>query len=255
MKPDNPLIVQSDYTLLLELHAPLADAAREAIAPFTELVKSPEHIHTYRITPLSVWNACSAGLTTAAMIATLHHYAKYAVALSIDQEIESLGQRYGLTVIERDEASLQLCTANAALAELLQRDKHVSPYLGQRLSATVFRIDLSVRGVLKQALVNIGYPPKDLAGYVEGDRLAIQLRDYTLAGLPFILRHYQREAVANFYQAGQVQGGNGVIVLPCGAGKTIVGMMVMAEIQEQTLILTTGQTAIHQWQQELLDKT
>lgn len=253
--PENPLIVQSDHTVLLEVHSPRADAARDALTPFAELVKSPEHIHTYRITPLSIWNARATGLNTGAMIAVLREYAKYPAPEGVAQEIEALGRRYGLAVIERDEAGLVLRVADAPLAELLARDRHISPLLGERLNERVFRIRLGVRGLLKQALVAIGYPADDLAGYREGQELPVALRALTLGGDPLVIRDYQRAAAAAFYQDGQAQGGSGVIVLPCGAGKTIVGMAVMALVQENTLILTTSQTSMEQWRRELLDKT
>jgi DNA excision repair protein ERCC-3 len=253
--PDNPLIVQSDHSLLLEVHSPRSAAAREAIAPFAELVKSPEHIHTYRITPLSIWNARAAGLDTAAMIAVLQQYAKYPVPEGVAQEIEALGRRYGLAIIERDDVGLVLRVADTPLAELLVRDRRVAPLLDGRLSELCFRIKLGVRGLLKQALVAIGYPADDLAGYAEGQELPLQLRTVTRGGESFIVRTYQRDAAAAFYQDGAVQGGSGVIVLPCGAGKTIVGMAVMAQVQENTLILTTSQTSMEQWRRELLDKT
>ncbi len=254
-RPENPLIVQSDQSLLLEVHSPHSEAAREAIGPFAELVKSPEHVHTYRITPLSVWNARAAGVTTTTMIEVLHRYSKYPVPEGITQEIEALGQRYGLTVIERDGRDLRLRVATAPVAELLVRDRQVGPLLGERVSALSFRISLGVRGVLKQALVNLGYPAEDLAGYVDGQALSINLRLRRLSDEPFEVRPYQREAVAAFYQRGSAQGGNGVIVLPCGAGKTIVGMAAMAEVRENTLILTTSRTSMEQWRRELLDKT
>ncbi|NJM13703.1 MAG: DEAD/DEAH box helicase, partial [Synechococcaceae cyanobacterium SM1_2_3] len=253
--PENPLIVQSDHTVLLETHGPRSESAREAITPFAELIKSPEHIHTYRITPLSIWNARAAGLNTGAMIATLRQFAKYPVPEGVAQEIESLGRRYGLAVIERDADGLILRVADAPLAELLARERKVAPLLGERLTDLVFRIRLGVRGLLKQALVNAGYPADDLAGYSEGQQLPLTLRTLSSGGEPFIVRGYQREAAAAFYQDGQARGGSGVIVLPCGAGKTIVGMATMALVQENTLILTTSQTSIQQWRRELLDKT
>lgn len=253
--PENPLIVQSDQTVLLEIHSPRAEVARDAIAPFAELIKSPEHVHTYRITPLSIWNARAAGLGTDAMIATLREYAKYPVPEGVAQEIQALGRRYGLAVIERDEIGLILRVADAPLAELLARDRQVAPLLGERVNGQVFRVRLGVRGLLKQALVAIGYPADDLAGYSAGQELPLRLRETTSGGEPFVVRDYQRAAATTFHQDGRAPGGSGVIVLPCGAGKTIVGMAVMALVQENTLILTTSQTSMEQWRRELLDKT
>lgn len=197
LKPENPLIVQSDQTVLLEVHSPRAEAAREAIAPFAELLKSPEHIHTYRITPLSIWNARAAGLSTAEMIEALNRYAKYPAPEGVAQEIEALGRRYGLAVIERgDDRGLVLRVADAPLAELLARDRRVAPLLGERPTALQFRIRLGVRGLLKQALVAIGYPADDLAGYAEGQELPLRLREFAGGGEPFVVRDYQREAAA-----------------------------------------------------------
>jgi hypothetical protein len=236
--PENPLIVQSDHTILLEVHSPYAEAAREAIAPFAELVKSPEHVHTYRITPLSVWNARAAGLSVAAMVEALRRYAKYPIPESVAQEIETLGRRYGLTVIERSEQGLLLRVAERPLAELLARDQRVAPLLEERLSPLSFRIDSGHRGVLKQALVAAGYPAEDIAGYVEGEPLSLRLRTVSRAGQAFSLRPYQLNAAEAFYQAGRAQGGSGVIVLPCGAGKTLVGMAVMAALGYSLNILS-----------------
>ncbi len=255
--PENALIVQSDRSVLLEVHSPKAEAAREAIAPFTELIKSPEHIHTYRITPLSIWNARAAGLPIEAIIDALRSHAKYPVPDAVIQEIDALGRRYGLAVIERsdDGLSLRLRVTDPPLAELLARDEQVAPLLKKRLDPVSFQVDTGFRGLLKQALVAVGYPAEDLAGYVTGDALPIQLREVTGTGANFVLREYQRQAAEAFYQSGHVQGGSGVIALPCGAGKTIVGMAAMAAVKESTLILTTSLTSVRQWRRELLDKT
>ena len=255
--PENALIVQSDRTILLEVHSPKAEAAREAIAPFAELIKSPEHIHTYRLTPLSIWNARAAGLEVEAMLAALQQYAKYPVPEAVNQEIAALGKRYGLTRIERsgDGFFLQLTVADEPLAELLIREEPIAPLLERRIDSVSFQVNTGNRGLLKKALVEVGYPAEDLAGYIKGDALPLKLRDLAQSGQPFILRHYQKEAADVFYQSGRVQGGSGVICLPCGAGKTIVGMAAMAQVQENTLILTTSLTSVRQWQRELLDKT
>lgn len=252
---DNALIIQSDRSVLLEVHSPRADKARSAIAPFAELIKSPEHIHTYQISPLSIWNARAAGMPVAEMIAALREHAKYPMPDAVAQEIETLGSRYGLTVLKRDEEHLLLTIADLPLAELLRRHEEVSKYLGNRTSDLVFEVAVAHRGVLKQALLAAGYPAEDLAGYVEGDALALQLRSTSQSGTPLTLRDYQKEAADAFYQSGYVQGGSGVIVLPCGAGKTMVGMAAIAAIQENTLILTSSLTSVRQWKRELLDKT
>jgi DNA excision repair protein ERCC-3 len=259
--PDNALIIQSDRTVLLDVHAPQAQAAQAAIAPFAELIKSPEHIHTYRLSALSIWNARAAGMPVEKMVAALADHAKYPMPESVAQELAALGQRYGLTTLQANPDSpdtttaLRLEVADEPLAELLQRHDQVGPLLGARLSATEFAIALGNRGVLKQALLAAGYPAEDLAGYVTGDDLAITLLETTRSGQPFELRPYQHTAADLFYQSGQARGGSGVIVLPCGAGKTMVGMAAMAAVQQKTLILTSSLTSVHQWQRELLDKT
>ena len=253
--PENALIIQSDRSVLLEVHSPRANAAREAIAPFAELIKSPEHIHTYRLSPLSIWNARAAGVTIERMLQALRDHAKYPMPEAIAQEIATLGQRYGLTVIERDGDALLLKTTDVPLAELLIRTDHVSDLLEERVAETVFRFNPAHRGILKQALLSTGYPAEDLAGYVNGDALNIELRNIAQSGLPFQLRDYQQEAAEAFYQAGAVQGGSGVIVLPCGAGKTMVGLAAIAAVRESTLILTSNLTSVRQWQREILDKT
>ncbi len=253
--PENALIIQSDRSVLLEVHSPRADQAREAIAPFTELVKSPEHIHTYQISPLSIWNARAAGMSIEKMLNALHTHAKYPMPEAVGQEIAAMGQRYGLTVIEREGDHLLLKTVDMPLAELLSRNDGVAKLLGDRISKTAFQVDPGYRGLLKQALLTAGYPAEDLAGYVNGDALEITVRDTTLTGVSFALRDYQKEAANAFYQAGAVRGGSGVIVLPCGAGKTMVGLAAIAAVQENTLILTSNLTSVRQWQREILDKT
>ena len=191
--PENALIVQSDRTILLEVHAPTASAAREAIAPFAELIKSPEHVHTYRLTPLSIWNARAAGLAVEQMVEALEQYTKYPVPEAITQEIETLGRRYGLTRLFKSEDGcfLLLKVADEPLAELLLREEPIAPLLDQRLSTVSFQVQIKFRGLLKKAFVEVGYPAEDLAGYVRGDALPLNLRPLTQSGQPFILRSYQ----------------------------------------------------------------
>lgn len=253
--PENALIIQSDRSVLLEVHSPRADAAREAIAPFAELVKSPEHIHTYQISPLSIWNARAAGMPVAEMVKALHHHAKYPMPESVGQELETLGSRYGLTVIERGDQTLWLRIADLPLAELLSRNQEVAKFLGDRCADLIFEVNPQNRGVLKQALLSAGYPAEDLAGYVEGETLSVALRPTSQSGEPFVLRAYQKEAVSAFYQSGHARGGSGVIVLPCGAGKTMVGLAAIATLQSNTLVLTSSLTSVRQWKREILDKT
>ncbi len=252
---DNALIVQSDSSVLLEVHSPRAEAAREALTPFAELVKSPEHVHTYRLTPLSIWNARSAGLSGAAMVAALREHAKYPVPDNVVTQIGELAARYGRVVLTKDGDALVCTCLDRPTAERLARDKAAGPYLEDRIDATHFRVRPAMRGVLKQALIAAGFPAEDLAGYVPGEDMQVALRDRCLSGASFEVRDYQREAAEAFHLAGSERGGSGVIVLPCGAGKTIVGMVAMAAVGQTTLILTTSLTSVKQWRRELLDKT
>lgn len=253
--PENALIIQGDNTILLEVHAPRAGAAREALAPFAELVKSPEHVHTYRLTPLSIWNARSAGLSGAAMIAALREHAKYPVPDNVVTGVGELAGRYGRVVLTKEEDALVCTCRDRTTAERLARERETAPLLADRLDATRFRVPPAVRGLLKQALVAVGFPAEDLAGYVSGETLDVSLRHRCQSGSVFEVRDYQREAADAFYLAGSERGGSGVIVLPCGAGKTIVGLATMAAVGQTVLILTTSLTSVKQWRRELLDKT
>jgi len=253
--PDNALIIQSDCTILLETHAPRAEEARGALAPFAELVKSPEHVHTYRLTPLSIWNARAAGLPAEKMVSALRAHARYPVPESVEQEVLDLAARFGRVVISRDGDSLRCTCSDEATAELLHRDRAAGAYLKDRVDGVAFRVDPGQRGLLKQALVTAGYPAEDLAGYVSGDSLAIALRDSTASGAPFVVRDYQRQAAEAFFVAGTERGGSGVIVLPCGSGKTVVGLTAMELVGQTALVLTTSLTSVKQWRRELCDKT
>ena len=184
---DNALIVQSDCSVLLEVHAPHAEKARAALAPFAELVKSPEHVHTYRLTPLSIWNARAAGLPAEKMVAALREHARYPVPPSVEQEILELAARYGRVVITRDGARLRCTCLDELTAERLSRDRDAGQHLTDRIDRTSFRVDPSQRGVLKQALVTAGFPAEDLAGYVAGEALVISLRECAASGAPFVV--------------------------------------------------------------------
>jgi len=252
---DNALIVQSDCSVLLEVRAPRADEARAALAPFAELVKSPEHVHTYRLTPLSIWNARAAGLAAEQMVEALREHARYVVPPNVEQEILDLAGRYGRVVIARDGDALRCRCLDQVTAERLARDREAGRYLTDRIDATTFRVDPAARGVLKQALVGAGYPAEDLAGYVAGEPLELSLRERAASGAAFVVRDYQRQAAEAFYLAGSERGGSGVVVLPCGAGKTVVGLAAMAMVGQTTLVLATSLTSVKQWRRELLDKT
>jgi DNA excision repair protein ERCC-3 len=253
--PANPLIVQGDRTVLVEVDNPRYAAARDALAPFAELQKSPEHIHTYKITNLSLWNAAAAGLKADAMVKVLGKYSKFPIPANLPADIIETVSRYGRVQLRKHEQQLELVCKDRPLLEELARQPKVREYLGQRLAADRFLVQQAHRGVLKQALIAVGYPAEDLAGYTAGAALTLNLRDIARSGLPFHVRDYQRDAADVFYAGGDARGGSGVIVLPCGAGKTIVGIAAMALMQKSTLILTTSITAVKQWIREILDKT
>jgi DNA excision repair protein ERCC-3 len=253
--PRNPLIVQGDRSVLVEVDNPLYAEARDALAPFAELEKSPEHVHTYRISDLSLWNAAAAGLSAEQIVEVLRRYTKFPLPPNLPVDIEDRVARYGRVRLEKHEDKLRLiCNDQPLLAELARQPK-LRQYLGERLDKTSFLVEPMYRGVVKQALIAIGYPAEDLAGYTAGAELPLNLRPICRSGQPFTVRDYQLEAVDVFHAGGDVRGGSGVIVLPCGAGKTIVGLAAMAKLQRNTLVLTTGITAVKQWQREILDKT
>src|SRR5882724_9701309 len=253
--PTNPLIVQGDRTILVEVDNPKYAEARDALAPFAELEKSPEHIHTYRLSDLSLWNAAAAGLSADDMIVVLQKYSKFPLPMNLLTEISERVERYGRVKLVKHEDKLKLICADKPLLEELARQPKLRSYLGIRLDAKSFLVEPGHRGVLKQALITVGYPAEDLAGYSEGAALSMKLREVTRAGLPFTIRDYQRDAADVFYAGGDVRGGSGVIVLPCGAGKTVVGIVAMTMMQKSTLVLTTSITAVKQWIREIIDKT
>jgi DNA excision repair protein ERCC-3 len=254
-KPQNPIIVQGDKSILLEVDSPLYQDARDMLARFAELEKSPEYIHTYRITPLSLWNAASTGMTAEAILEGLERFSKYPLPGNVRVDIEDYVSRYGRVKLVCHNGDVVLSSEDAALIAEISRHKQLLPYILAHIDPLTLQVDPSRRGHIKQALVNIGYPAEDLVGYVDGEALEIYLRQVTGQGKPFALRNYQREAADLFYARGAAHGGSGVVVLPCGAGKTMVGMAVMEEMQCNTLILTPNTVAVRQWIDELLDKT
>lgn len=253
--PQNPIIVQGDKSVLLEVDNDLYQQARDVLARFAELEKSPEYIHTYRLTPLSLWNAASAGLSAETILQGLERYSKYPLPDNVRVDIVDYVSRYGRVKLTWRENDLVLVSDDAALIAELVRHKLLRPYIAAQIDAHTMRMDPARRGHIKQALVNIGYPAQDLAGYVDGEALEIHLRLMTASGAPFVLRDYQRQAAEIFYASGAAHGGSGVVVLPCGAGKTMVGMEVMGQMQCNTLILCPSTVAVRQWIDELLDKT
>lgn len=255
---DAPLIVQGDRTVLLEVNNAHYEDARDHLARFAELEKSPEYIHTYRISSLSLWNAASAGLTADEILEGLHDYAKYPLPDNVIVEIKEAISRYGrvrLTRDPNDPTRLRLMSDDPLLLMELERNRNLKIYILDRIGPHTLQVPASRRGHVKQALVKAGYPAEDLVGYVDGAALDLRLREVTADGLPFTVRHYQRDASGVFWADGSDAGGAGAIVLPCGAGKTIVGMLAMTLAQTNTLILTPSTVAARQWREELLDKT
>jgi len=252
---DRPLIVQSDRTLLLEVQNPLFEQVREKIIRFAELEKSPEYIHTYRITPLSLWNAAASGMTAEEIIRSLEQYSKFAIPGQIHKEIVEYVNRYGVLSFKKQHDHLVCISKDSNLIQEMISYKSLKPFFLKQIDDKTVIIDSKARGILKQEMIKLGFPVQDLAGYQKGNDLSISLLPFTKEGNPFSLRDYQREAISAFYAGGSVYGGSGVLVLPCGAGKTIIGLGVMAEIKNETLILTTNTTSVRQWVQEILDKT
>jgi DNA excision repair protein ERCC-3 len=263
--PNNPVIVQGDKTVLLEVDNDFYQEARDVLARFAELEKSPEYVHTYRITPLSLWNAAASGMAAEAILQGLDRYSKYPVPGNVRVDIADYISRYGRVKLtwHGDAADgtpiasrkLVLVSEDPALIAELARHKRLKPFILVQLDDLTLQVDPGQRGHIKQALVHIGYPAEDLAGYVDGEALDIHLRPVTLEGLTFVLRAYQQEAADIFYAGGAAHGGSGAIVLPCGAGKTMVGMAAMQQLQCNTLILSPNTVAVRQWIDELLDKT
>lgn len=243
---NGPLIVQSDKTLLLDIDHASSDECRKAIAPFAELEKSPEHIHTYRLTSLGLWNARAAGHDAEGVIDTLLKYSRYSVPHSLLIDIAETMGRYGRLRLESDPVhGLVLITTDSAVLTEVARARKVAPMLGTRIDNETFAVHPSQRGHLKQALLKLGWPAEDFAGYVDGQSHEIDLRQDGWS-----LRDYQRLAAEGFWH-----GGSGVVVLPCGAGKTIVGAAAMAHAKATTLILVTNTVAARQWRDELIART
>ncbi|MBE3002276.1 DEAD/DEAH box helicase [Nocardiopsis sp. HNM0947] len=240
------LIVQSDKTLLLEVDHESADECRRAIAPFAELERAPEHVHTYRVTPLALWNARAAGHDAEQAVDALVRFSRFPVPQGLLVDISETMDRYGRLTLDGDPVhGLVLRSSDRAVLEEVVRAKKLKGMLGERIDDDSVAVHPSERGNLKQALLKIGWPAEDLAGYVDGEA-----HDIDLAQDGWELRPYQREAAESF-QAG----GSGVVVLPCGAGKTIVGAAAMAMTGATTLILVTNTVSVHQWKSELLRRT
>ena len=257
MPPDisNPLIVQSDKTILLETHSPRFEEARDALSGFAELVKSPEHIHTYRVTPLSLWNASALGWIPAEVKDKLDGLSKYELPQNVLADVDEYMGRYGRLVLTKDDDGFWIESEDTTILAEICGHRLVQPHLTGLVDNGRVKVRDGERGLIKHALIRVGYPVNDVGGYTEGDPLDFELRTTTLGGTPFGLRKYQEESVGAFYAGGSERGGSGVVVLPCGAGKTVVGIASMARVAAKTLILTTNVTALRQWRDEILDKT
>jgi DNA excision repair protein ERCC-3 len=243
---DGPLIVQSDKTLLLEVDHPDAAQARAAIAPFAELERAPEHVHTYRVTPLALWNARAAGHDAEQVVDALVRFSRYAVPQPLLVDVVDTMGRYGrLQLMNSPVHGLVMAALDRAVLEEVLRQKKIAPMLGARIDDDTVVVHPSERGHLKQALLKIGWPAEDLAGYVDGEAHPIELEQDGWS-----LRDYQGQAVDGFWE-----GGSGVVVLPCGAGKTLVGAAAMARAKATTLILVTNTVSGRQWKRELVART
>jgi len=251
-----PAIVQSDRSILLETDGPNFEDARDCLSAFAELIKSPEHIHTYRITSISLWNAAASGQTAHDIIEGLEKFSRYEVPQNIIADIKDQVARYGrLKLYRTEDGGLALQSDEPILIAELLSHRLLRDYTCGTASGNRILVKPEDRGNVKCALIKLGFPVEDLAGYADGAPLDVELRDVTVGGREFGLRKYQRESVDAFYMNGSNHGGSGVVVLPCGAGKTVVAIGTIAAVKTHTLILATNTVALRQWKNELLDKT
>ena len=255
MNPNGAIIVQSNLEIMVEVDNPNYTTARDAIAPFTELVKSPEHLHTYKISHLSLWNAAATGLRAPEVLERLESQSRYPIPPTVVTEIEDYMARYGLLRLKKEGDRLLMESDDKIMFLEICKLRDVEPFIIEYIDDTHVVVDPERRGHLKMVLTNSGFPVEDLAGYTVGDPLPIKLRETTVSGKPFTLRDYQRDAAQVFYASGSEKGGSGVIVLPCGSGKTVIGLATMALIQTKTLILTPNISSSRQWIREICDKT
>lgn len=253
IKPQNPLIIQSDRSVLLETTSPLYEQVRDYLHLFAELIKSPEYVHTYRITPLSIWNAASANISLDSILDGLKKYAKFPVPENVIAEIKEYYQIYGKLklVLSQDPEKIILQADDELLMAEILHHKKVRGMILSRLSSCEALIHKHDRGWIKEALIKRGFPVEDLVGYDEGEKLSFSLK----TGDVFTMRKYQEDSINTFCSGGMELGGSGVIVLPCGAGKTIVGMGIIERLQTSTLVIVNNIEAASQWKNELLNKT
>lgn len=277
------MTVQSDGTILLEVDNDSYVECRDWLSRFAELVKSPEYVHTYRLTPLAIWNAAASGLGEKEVLSVLQKLSRYEVPQNILADVRDWFSRYGSLRLEKRAAgsegaaasgydpvdgstsslvtsqfypSLIMKSEDELLIEEIMSNRNVSQFVKERLGGGALLVEPAHRGRIKQALIKIGYPVEDLVGYLPGEPLEIRLRERLLStGEPFSLREYQQDATDAFYASGSERGGSGVVVLPCGAGKTVVGIEAMSRIAQETLIIGSSTVGVRQWITELLDKT
>jgi DNA excision repair protein ERCC-3 len=255
LPPDGPLIIQSDRTLMLETAHPDYGPCRDFLALFAELVKSPEYIHTYKVSPLSMWNAAALDIPFETILDGLHRFSRYEPPGNVLSDIKEWYGVYGQLVLTKESPDrLRLQVFDKVILHRISRNEDLAGFWKESVTDG-WLVETDQRGNVKQALVKAGYPVKDLCGYVTGDALALALKDKDTSGNAFALRDYQKEAVDIFYQGGRSSGGNGIIVLPCGSGKTIIGLGVISSIAGHTLIISTNNVSVHQWRNELLAKT
>lgn len=250
-----PVIVQMDGTLLLDVHHLAADSARGFLILFAELEKSPDHFHTYRVTPLSLWNAAAAGHVSAEILDGLRALSRYDIPPAITRLITETMDRYGILELRVGQDCLLLTSTDEYVLTEVILHKSIAPLVRRAVSPHEVEVPLLSRGTIKVALTKLGYPVRDLAGYAKGEALSFAMREQLPSGEPFVLRDYQRKAADAFHQGGGLAGGSGVLTLPCGAGKTIIGLRAMELLQTSTLILAANITAARQWIRECLEKT
>ena len=259
VRPENPIIVQGDGKVLLETAHHRYEEARDFLSRFAELEASPKHLHTYRISALSLWNAASSGITTDEILLNLRALSKFDVPENVQNTISETIERYGLVQLhphmQEPRERLAIRFATLYVAKMVMKEQ-VAREMIRHEGGRAYSIEAGQRGIFKQRMLQVGWPVEDLAGFLPGAHLDIVLRDETRTdGVPFHVRDYQWQSVHRWYQDGQPAGGHGVVVLPCGAGKTIVAMAAMSLLQTHTLILATNSAAVAQWERELLERT
>lgn len=256
MRSQKPLIIQSDRTLMLEVGQPGYVECRDFLVLFAELVKSPEFIHTYRVTPLSLWNAAALGVPFKEIVEGLEDFSRYGIPSNVIIDMREWYETYGKLVLQKAAHDcLELEVKDSRILERIRNNKSLEHFWVDNDGHPGLFIPQVKRGDLKHVLIKAGYPVKDLCGYLDGERFDLTLRSIDLDGNTFNLRDYQKDAVDLFYCAGRKTGGSGVIVLPCGSGKTIIGLGTMAQISSHTLIIATNNVSVRQWRDELLSKT